>query len=115
MNKENDGLVYAPSEHSGINRLITPNGGQYRVQLADGTQVWLNAASTLQYPASFNGSDRTVTLTGEAYFEVAQDASKPFFVKVNGMTVQVLGTHFNVNAYPDEKTSPLPCWKARCA
>ncbi|MFD2886291.1 FecR family protein [Chitinophaga cymbidii] len=104
VNKEDDGLVYEPSTHSGINKLITPNGGQYRVQLADGTIVWLNAASCLQYPASFNGSDRTVALTGEAYFEVAQDASKPFFVKVNGMTVQVLGTSFNVNAYPEEKS-----------
>jgi ferric-dicitrate binding protein FerR (iron transport regulator) len=104
VNKENDGLVYAPSTHTGINKLITPNGGQYRVQLADGTQVWLNAASSLQYPASFNGSDRTVVLTGEAYFEVAQDASKPFFVKANGMTIQVLGTNFNVNAYPEEKS-----------
>ncbi|QEH42954.1 FecR family protein [Chitinophaga sp. XS-30] len=103
VNKEGDGLVYGSSSHTGINKLITPKGGQYKVQLADGTKVWLNAASSLQYPASFNGSDRTVELSGEAYFEVAKDAARPFFVKMNGMNVQVLGTHFNINAYPDEK------------
>ncbi len=103
VHKQDAELVYGPAGGSGINTLITPNGGQYRVQLADGTKVWLNAASSLQYPAAFNGSDRTVTLKGEAYFEVAQNAGQPFFVNVNGMTVQVLGTHFNVNAYAEEK------------
>jgi ferric-dicitrate binding protein FerR (iron transport regulator) len=103
VHKEDAGLVYGPAGSAGANTLITPNGGQYRVQLADGTRVWLNAASSLQYPAAFTGSDRTVTLTGEAYFEVAKDAARPFFVKMNGMTVQVLGTHFNINAYAEEK------------
>lgn len=102
VHKQDAELVYGPGG-SGSNTLITPNGGQYRVQLADGTKVWLNAASSLQYPAAFNSSERTVALTGEAYFEVAQDAVRPFFVKVNGMTVQVLGTSFNINAYTEER------------
>lgn len=102
VKKQDAELIYSAGG-TGNNTLITPNGGQYRVQLADGTKVWLNAASSLQYPAGFRGDDRTVTLSGEAYFEVAEDAAHPFFVKVNGMTVQVLGTHFNINAYSEEK------------
>lgn len=90
------------------NTLVTPYGGQYRITLQDGTSVWLNAGSSLRFPASFPGNERNVTLTGEAYFEVAKDKSRPFYVTVNGasgapMTVRVLGTHFNVNAYPDEQ------------
>ncbi len=84
------------------NTVATPAGGQYRVTLADGTQVWLNALSTLRFPTSFNGADRTVQLTGEAYFEVARNKSSPFHVKVNGVDVAVFGTSFNVNAYSDE-------------
>jgi ferric-dicitrate binding protein FerR (iron transport regulator) len=72
------------------------------VTLADGTKVWLNALSKLQYPNAFVGKDRTVDLTGEAYFEIAKDKSRPFMVRVNGVQVQVLGTSFNVNAYKDE-------------
>lgn len=102
VQKQDAELIYS-SGGTGSNTLITPNGGQYRVQLADGTKVWLNAASSLQYPAGFNGDNRTVILSGEAYFEVAEDAARPFFVKVDGMTVQVLGTHFNINAYKEEK------------
>lgn len=84
------------------NTLSTPAGGQYQVTLADGTKVWLNALSKLQFPNEFSGKDRTVDLTGEAYFEIAKDKSRPFMVRVNGITVQVLGTNFNVNAYIDE-------------
>lgn len=84
------------------NVLSTPAGGQYTVVLPDGTRVLLNALSSLQYPTAFAGARRTVTLTGEAYFEVAKDAMFPFEVKVNGSVVQVLGTHFNINAYADE-------------
>jgi ferric-dicitrate binding protein FerR (iron transport regulator) len=84
------------------NTLFTPKGGQYQVVLSDGTKVWMNAASSLRYPATFSGKDRVVTLTGEAYFEVAKDLSKPFKVVLNGMEVQVLGTHFNVMAYQNE-------------
>jgi len=85
------------------NILSTPNGGQYKVVLSDGTRVWLNAASSLAYQAVFNGNKREVVLTGEAYFEVAKDEEKPFLVTVNDMQVQVLGTHFNVKAYANDK------------
>lgn len=84
------------------NTITTPRGGQYQVVLADGSKVWLNAASSLTFPTSFPGSDREVKITGEAYFEVAHDAAKPFRVGVGDMKVDVLGTHFNVNAYKDE-------------
>lgn len=84
------------------NTISTPRGGQYQVILPDGSKVWLNAASSLKYPTSFAGNERNVQLTGEAYFEVAKDASKPFKVNVNELNVKVLGTHFNVMAYADE-------------
>ncbi|MVZ63759.1 FecR family protein [Sphingobacterium humi] len=82
--------------------LTTPNGGQYRVTLPDGSKVWLNAASRLDYPMSFKGDERRVQLSGEAYFEVAHNAEQPFIVESNDQLVQVLGTSFNVNAYHDE-------------
>ena len=86
-----------------INTLFVPKAGQYKLQLADGTMIWMNAASTLRYPASFHGSVREVELTGEAYFEVAHDKEKPFIVKLKNETrVQVLGTSFNINAYENE-------------
>ena len=85
------------------NILKTPRGGQYSVVLSDGTKVWLNAASSLGYPAVFTGSERTVDLEGEAYFEVAGKKDAPFHVKVKGKPeILVLGTSFNVMAYPDE-------------
>ena len=86
------------------NTITTPKGGQYQLVLADGSKVWLNAASSLRFPTAFAGKERTVELRGEGYFEVAHDASKPFRVKVNDMEVQVLGTHFNINSYSDEPT-----------
>ncbi|WP_183574915.1 FecR family protein [Mucilaginibacter sp. X5P1] len=84
------------------NTITTPNGGQFQMVLADGTKVWLNAASSLKFPTEFIGKDRTVELTGEAYFEVAKNKNKPFNVKTATQTVQVLGTHFNINSYNDE-------------
>jgi len=86
------------------NIITIPKGGQYQLVLADGTKVWLNAASSLKFPIAFTGNERTVELTGEAYFEVAKDATKPFNVKTATQTIRVLGTHFNVNAYADEET-----------
>jgi hypothetical protein len=81
----------------------TPRGGQYRLTLADGTEVWLNSASSIRYPAAFNGAERRVFVSGEAYFEVAHDKTRPFRVEVDGRgVVEVLGTRFNVNAYPEE-------------
>jgi transmembrane sensor len=84
------------------NSISTPRGGQYQIELSDGTKVWLNAASTLKFPIVFNGTERSVTLNGEAYFEVAKNEKKEFNVIVNGMRVDVLGTRFNMNAYDDE-------------
>lgn len=91
-----------PGTDTVLNSIITPVGGQYNLTLVDGTRVWLNASSSIKYPTAFNGSSRQVELTGEAYFEVAHNASKPFKVLSNGQQVEVLGTHFNVNAYADE-------------
>jgi len=86
-----------------INSISTPNGGQYQVTLPDGTKVWLNAASSISFPISFTGSqNREVNLKGEAYFEVTKDKKHPFVVKTANQLVQVLGTHFNINAYGDE-------------
>lgn len=83
--------------------LETPKGGRYQVDLSDGTKVWLNASSSLIYPTVFEGKERYVQLTGEAYFEVAKDKNRPFKVKSGRQVIEVLGTHFNVFAYPDEK------------
>ncbi|QEC78518.1 FecR family protein [Mucilaginibacter ginsenosidivorax] len=89
-----------------INILTTARGETYQVRLPDGTDVWLNAASSLKYPASFaSASQRRVTLTGEAYFQVAKDKTHPFIVKTAQQEVQVLGTHFNINSYADEPTT----------
>jgi hypothetical protein len=90
------------SDEWGYNTISTPRGGKYEIVLSDGSKVWLNAASSLRYPSSFMGKTREVSLTGEGYFEVAKNASMPFHVKVNDMTIEVMGTHFNVNAYQDE-------------
>ncbi|WP_316744393.1 FecR family protein [Pedobacter antarcticus] len=93
------------SEHgfTAFHTLETPKGGQYQIQLADGTLVWLNSDSKLSYPATFKSSEtRTVELTGEAYFEVAHNPVQPFIVKTPGQTVEVLGTHFNMMAYEND-------------
>lgn len=89
------------------NQISTPRGGQYQIVLSDGTKVWLNSASSLKYPIQFSGNNRIVELTGEAYFEVnaqkgTANKSVPFFVKTSKQTIEVLGTHFNINSYEDE-------------
>lgn len=85
------------------NTLTTPRGGQFQIVLPDGTKVWLNAASSIRYPTAFTGPERKVDVTGEAYFEVAANAGIPFRVGVNQRAeIEVLGTHFNINAYPEE-------------
>lgn len=84
------------------NILSTPRGGQYQLVLPDGTIVWLNAASSIRYPVAFPAHERTVEVTGEAYFEVKKDAARPFIVKGAGQEVLVLGTSFNMNVYEDE-------------
>lgn len=86
------------------NKVSTPRGGQYQVVLQDGSKVWLNSASSLKFPIAFLGKERNVELNGEAYFEVAHSEKQPFKVKVMGVEVLVLGTHFNINSYEDEGT-----------
>ena len=106
IRQTNGQLQYIPgtAEKSvAYNTLTTPRGGQYKLVLPDGTKVWLNAASSLRYPAIFTAKEREVELTGEAYFEVAQMAAIPFRVKAGNRTaVDVLGTAFNLSAYADE-------------
>ena len=104
--KLNGMLTYEDSNKASsavlYNTISTPRGGQYQLVLADGSKVWLNAASSLRFPAAFTGKERKVELMGEGYFEVAKNASMPFKVEVNGMEVEVLCTHFNINSYNDE-------------
>jgi transmembrane sensor len=97
-------LVYTTGGNGPVawNTVTTPRGVQYRLALADGSEVWLNAASSIRYPTSFTGNTREVVITGEAYFSVAQDPAKPFFVMAQNMKVQVVGTEFDVMAYSDE-------------
>ena len=86
-----------------FNTLTNPRGSRViNMVLNDGSEVWLNAASSITYPVAFKGNVREVTVTGEAYFEIAHDVNKKFIVKTNGLLTEVLGTHFNVNAYLDE-------------
>ena len=84
------------------NTITIPRGGQYQLVLSDGTKVWLNSASSLRYPTVFHGNKRTVTLTGEGYFEVAKDKDHVFQVEAGGQKINVLGTAFNINCYADE-------------
>jgi ferric-dicitrate binding protein FerR (iron transport regulator) len=85
------------------NKIETPRGGFFQLVLPDGSKVWLDAASSLRYPVRFTGLERTVELTGEAYFDIAPNATHPFKVMTRGVAVQVLGTAFNVMAYADEE------------
>ena len=97
-----NGKQVTENDKAFFNTISTPRGGQYQVTLADGTKVWLNAASSIRFPVVFTGTERKVEITGEAYFEVAKNKEKPFKVKANSSEIEVLGTHFNVNAYDDE-------------
>lgn len=107
---EDGQLVYEQDDHNlttvaiQYNTVSTPRGGQYQLVLADSSKVWLNAESSIRFPVSFTGEERNVEITGEAYFEVAHNASKPFKVKnvPKNIEVEVLGTHFNMNTYDDE-------------
>jgi len=81
----------------------TPRGGTYQVTLPDGTKVWLNADSKISFPSQFTGKERKILMEGEAYFEVYKDKRHPFVVETNRQTIEVLGTHFNVSAYAEDK------------
>jgi ferric-dicitrate binding protein FerR (iron transport regulator) len=96
-----------PAAAISYNMLNVPRGRQFRVVLPDGTNVWLNAASSLRYPTAFTGATRQVEITGEAYFEVAHNAAMPFIVKKGETEITVLGTHFNINAYDEESTQDI--------
>lgn len=106
--KADNAITYTASRSSSTdiqyNTMSTVRGEQspYPLILADGTKVWLNAASSITFPTAFNGKKRMVKITGEAYFEVAHNAAKPFVVTLPNQTVEVLGTHFDINAYTDE-------------
>jgi transmembrane sensor len=111
ITKSNAGqIVYDPSTAKSnnassaitYNTVQTPVGGEFQLVLADGTKVWLNADSKLEFPTEFRGAERVVRLSGEGYFEVAKNAAMPFKVKVNDVDVKVLGTHFNIKAYANE-------------
>ncbi len=111
IKEEGDRLAYETTSHedetvSGSNTLRTPRGGQYHLVLPDGTKAWLNAASSIVYPVRFTGNRRQVRIEGEVYFEVAKqlkgNEKVPFFVTAGDVSVEVLGTQFNINAYSDE-------------
>ena len=109
IDQEGNSIAYTAHETAtstnatASNTLTTPPGTLFRLTLGDGTRVWLNASSSLRYPVSFHGSERTVVLQGEGYFEVAHDAARPFRVQAGSTTVQVLGTQFNIDAYGDDE------------
>ncbi|MCR9012887.1 FecR family protein [Gabonibacter chumensis] len=90
-------------EEIGVNTILVPRGGEYFLQLSDGTKVWLNSDSKLVYPVVFGKENRSVRLEGEGYFEVAKDESRPFLVQGRGAQIRVLGTHFNVSAYEQQE------------
>lgn len=105
LSKTADGkIVYSGNAEKLVyNTLTNPRGSKVvDMMLGDGSRVWLNAGSSVTYPVAFIGNERKVVITGEAYFEITHDAEKPFYVSKGNMSVQVLGTKFNVNAYDDE-------------
>ncbi|HWW43169.1 FecR family protein [Pedobacter sp.] len=97
--------LYNVKRTNAINTISTPKGGQYQVVLPDGSKVWLNAASSLKFPAVFAAGQRKVELSGEAYFEVSKDKTRPFIVNTGKQQVEVLGTHFNISSYADESST----------
>ncbi|WP_341839991.1 FecR family protein [Chitinophaga caseinilytica] len=108
LNMEPSGMEIAPAEDAPtgkMNTLYVPPGRDYRVKLPDGSTIWVNAASTLRFPADFGAGGRTVELTGEAFFDVAPDPERPFVVRSGGGEVTVLGTTFNVKAYKPGEAS----------
>ncbi len=103
--KQGDFISYKNSDPAPApvyNTIRTPRGGQFKLELSDGSRVWLNAASSLRFPTTFSGDQRIVELSGEAYFEVRSDAAHPFTVSIGSLKVDATGTRFNINAYPDE-------------
>ena len=95
------------------NRLVIPRGGEYKIVLADGSQVWINSQSVLEFPACFVGKERRVRLQGEAYFEVSKNVEKPFIVDMGNKEIRVLGTSFNVNDYDGKFVTTLVSGKVQ--
>lgn len=95
-------VINAGTGEVSFNTMSTPRGGQFKLRLPDGSNVWLNAASSITYPVVFTGKERRVSITGEAYFEVSKDPARRFYVDTKGATVSVLGTHFDINAYEED-------------
>lgn len=113
---ENGKLVYkGSSQPVEYHSLTTPMGGQYQLVLSDSTRVWLNAASSIRYPTIFPDKERVVEVSGEVYFEVSKNPKKKFIVKTSNLETEVLGTHFNVNAYPDENAPSVTLLEGRVA
>ena len=104
ISERDSALVYGEQPERRVERhvLTVPRGGEYVLTLADSTRVWMNSDSELRYPSRFEGGERRVSVTGEAYFQVAKDESLPFIVEAGGAAVRVTGTEFNVMAYPDD-------------
>jgi transmembrane sensor len=95
-------IQQGPEKGISYNTLTTPRGGQFRLTLPDGSEIWLNAASSITYPTAFTGNRRKVSVSGEVYMEIAKNENMPFEVSVKDVEVTVLGTRFNINAYDDE-------------
>lgn len=98
---------FLASNQSGNIQIDVPLGAEFKIILEDGTKVWLNSSTKLSYPSSFNNTERTISLVGEAYFEVSEDKHRPFKINANGTEIEVLGTSFNVNAYSKEVRTQL--------
>lgn len=94
-------------ENVGKSTIVVPEKGEYFVVLSDGTKVWINSGSELEFPNRFGGDSREVNLKGEAYFEVTSDPEKPFYVQIGESRVRVLGTAFNVMAYQEERQTEV--------
>lgn len=107
--QQGDSLV----ESVEYNRMIIPRGGEYKIVLADGSQVWINSQSVLEFPSRFTGGERRVKLKGEAYFEVSRNESKPFVVEVEDKEVRVLGTQFNTSDYKGSFVTTLVSGKVQ--
>ncbi|WP_321281028.1 FecR domain-containing protein [Marinifilum fragile] len=107
INNTGTGLVYDASNKANelisYNSLVVPRGGEFQLELEDGTKVWVNSETRLRYPTKFPNGERVVLLEGEAYFEVSKDKNRPFIVKTQGIDVRVLGTQFNISSYADDK------------
>jgi transmembrane sensor len=108
--KSEDGKIAYQLRNTAIQKLVmntmtTPRGGQYQLTLPDGTDVWLNAESSISFPAAFTENTRTVIISGEAYLDIKKDKSKPFIVNTKKQKIEVLGTAFNINNYDDENTA----------